>query len=147
MTKLLNEGHSSCSGEYEYDNIRNWSTRFVPGKDIFEVGKLFFVINVERQLWVLAVVDFINQKIQMYDSGSLLYNYRSIGKNGIYCLQNIFRYVQDEHLDKKKTPLPNADRWQLVPCESNTPQQQNGKLRLYTKPSAFFCSRLMFYFL
>jgi hypothetical protein len=129
MTKLLNEGHSTNSGEYEYNNIRNWSTKFVPGGDIFEVDKLYFVINVERQHWVLAVVDISNQKIQMYDSGSQKYNYQSIGVNGILCLQNLFRYLQDEHLDKKKTPLPNANHWQLIPCQSDTSQQQNGKFQ------------------
>jgi hypothetical protein len=129
MTKLLNEGHSKHSGEYEYNNIRNWSTKFVPGGDIFEVDKLFFVINVERTHWVLAVADMLNQKIQMYDSGSSRYAYQSIGKNGIRCLQNLFRYLQDEHMDKKKTPLRNANCWQLIPCQSDTPQQQNGKFQ------------------
>jgi hypothetical protein len=131
MTKLLNEGHSNRSriGEYEYKNIRNWSANFVPGEDIFEVNKLFFPINVERTHWVLAVADILNQKIEIYDSGSRLYNYKSIGKNGVRCLQTIFRYLKDEHLDKKKTPLPNANRWQLIPCGSDTPQQQNGKFQ------------------
>jgi hypothetical protein len=128
FTKLLNEGHSNRSGEYEYQNIRNWSTRFVPGEDIFKVGKLFFPINVERQHWVLAVIDMTNQKIQMYDSGSQLYEYKSIGKNGSRCLEILFQYLQDEHLDKKNTPLPNANRWQLIPCQSDTPQQSNSKL-------------------
>jgi Ulp1 family protease len=127
VTKLLNEGHTNHSGEYEYGNIRNWSTKFVPGEDIFEVDKLFFVINVERAHWVLAVADISNQKIQMYDSGSR-YNYKSIGKNGFRCLEILFRYIQDEHLDKKNTPLPNANHWQLVPCHCDTPQQVNGKL-------------------
>jgi Ulp1 family protease len=148
MTKLLNEGHSSHSGEYEYNNIRNWSIKFVPGEDVFEVDKLFFVINVERTHWVLAVADMLNQKIRMYDSGSQLYCYQSIGKNGISCLQNIFRYLQDEHLDKKKTPLPNANCWQLIPCQSDTPQQQNGKFSsLYKEMSTFFYSPLISWFL
>jgi sentrin-specific protease 1 len=129
MTKLLNEGHSNHSGDYDYSNVRNWSRKFVPGEDIFEVDKLFFVINVERTHWVLAVADMLNQKIQMYDSGSRLYNYQSIGKNGIHCLQNVFRYLQDEHLDKKNTPLPNASHWQLIPAQNDMPQQQNGKFQ------------------
>jgi hypothetical protein len=126
MTKLLNEGHSTRSGEYEYQNIRNWSSRFVPGEDIFEVDKLFFVINVERQHWVLAVIDVTNQKIQMYDSGRR-FDYKSIGKDGFLCLEILFRYLQDEHLDKRKVPLPNAERWQLIPCCSNIPQQSNSE--------------------
>jgi Ulp1 family protease len=133
LTKLLNEGHSDRSGEYEYDHVRNWSRRFVPGEDIFEVDRLFFVVNVERQHWVLAVVDMSNKKIQMYDSGSRRYNYKSIGKNGIHCLQNLFRYIQDEHLEKKNAPLPNANHWQLIPCQSDTPQQSNGKFASASK--------------
>jgi hypothetical protein len=127
MTKLLNEGHATRSGEYEYGNVHNWSTRFVPEEDIFKVDKLFFPINVERQHWVLAVADISNQKIQMYDSGQR-YNYKSIGKNGFVCLEIILRYLKDEHLDKKKTPLPNANCWRLIPyCQSDIPQQSNGK--------------------
>jgi Ulp1 family protease len=130
MTKLLNEGNSNRSriGEYEYNNIRNWSTNFVPGGDIFKVDKLFFPINVERTHWVLAVADILNEKIEMYDSGSRKYNYQSIGKNGIRCLETLLRYLEDKHKHKKKTPLPNTNRWQLIPCQSDTPQQQNSKL-------------------
>ena len=40
-------------------------------------------------------------------------------------LHALFRYIQDEHKDKKKAPLPDADQWQLVPCTHDTPQQEN----------------------
>ena len=42
-------------------------------------------------------------------------------------LDALFRYLQDEHLDKKKTPLPDIDQWTLQNCiRRETPQQDNG---------------------
>jgi Ulp1 family protease len=150
MTKLLKEGHSNHSGDYDYSNVRNWSRKFVSGEAIFEVDKLFFVVNVQRTHWVLAVADMLNQKIQMYDSWSRLYNYQSIGKHGIRCLHNIFWYLQDKRCDKKKTPLPNAKCWQLIPCQNDTPQQQNGKLQSVVHGNVcifLFSSHIMVYYL
>jgi sentrin-specific protease 1 len=40
-------------------------------------------------------------------------------------MRAIFQYIQDEHKDKKKSPLPDADKWKLVPCTRDTPQQLN----------------------
>lgn len=58
------------------------------------------------------------KRIQFYDS---------MGDPGEDYLQHFFRYLKDEHMDKKKIPLPEADSWKLVPCTNDTPQQRNGK--------------------
>lgn len=47
------------------------------------------------------------------------------GDSGVEFLQAIFQYIQDEHKDKKKAPLPDVHEWRLVPCTADTPQQQN----------------------
>jgi len=41
-------------------------------------------------------------------------------------LQSIFQYLQDEHQDKKKGSLPNAEQWTLEPCNAAIPRQRNG---------------------
>ena len=118
MTKLLNEGHSNpaLDGKYEYRNVKRWSKK-VPGKDIFNLDKIFFPINEQRMHWLCGVIDISNKQIQIYDS---------MGGDGTHYLNSLFQYIQDEHLDKKKMPLPNKDDWELIECTSNTPRQRNG---------------------
>lgn len=41
-------------------------------------------------------------------------------------LDALFNYIQDEHIAKKNTPLPDADAWELVPTRGDTPRQRNG---------------------
>lgn len=119
ITKLLNEGHANpdLDGTYEYRNVKRWSKK-APGKDIFNLDKVFFPINEGRMHWLCGVADITNKRVQIYDS---------MGSNGTHYLGSIFRYLQDEHMDKKKTPLPDIDQWELVECERDTPRQRNGK--------------------
>ena len=118
ITKLLNEGNASCDGKYEYRNVKRWSKK-VPGKDIFNLDKILFPINMGNMHWICAAIFMKDKRIQIYDS---------MGSNGNRYLEALFSYVQDEHIDKKKTPLPDADSWQLVPTQRDTPRQTNGKL-------------------
>lgn len=120
ITKLLNEGHSNpdMDGKYEYRNVKRWSKK-VPGKDLFKLDKIFFPINQSRMHWLCACA-FINEKrIEVYDS---------LGSSGTKYLSSIFQYLQDDHKDKKGTPLPDIDQWKLVASRDETPQQLNGKL-------------------
>jgi Ulp1 family protease len=59
------------------------------------------------------------RRIQVYDSmGETEY--------GETYLNAILWYIQDEHQYKKKSPLPNPENWELVPCDLETcPQQLN----------------------
>jgi sentrin-specific protease 1 len=119
FTKLLNEGHSNpdMDGKYEYRNVRRWSKK-VPGKDIFNLDKVFFPINEGRMHWICGVADITHKRIHIYDS---------MGSDGTMYLESILRYLQDEHQDKKGTPLPDIDQWELLMCESDTPRQRNGE--------------------
>lgn len=121
ITKLLNEGNASCDGKYEYRNVKRWSKK-VPGKDIFNLDKILFPINMGNMHWICAAIFMKEKRIQIYDS---------MGSNGNRYLDALFNYVQDEHMDKKKTPLPDVDSWQLVPTQGDTPRQTNGKLFLF----------------
>lgn len=63
MTKLLNEGNPAMEGQYEYRNVKRWSKK-VPGKDIFNLDKIFFPINQGRMHWVCAVAFMQEKRIQ-----------------------------------------------------------------------------------
>lgn len=106
---------------YDYKNVQRWSRR-VPGKDLFALDKIFFPINDGGQHWVCVVAFMQERRIQMYDS---------LGGGGEYYLSVVFRYIKDEHRDKKGTALPHARAWNLVPCERNTPSQQNSESPLW----------------
>jgi Ulp1 protease family, C-terminal catalytic domain len=117
ITMLLNEGNPEKHGQYEYRGVKRWSKK-VPGKDIFKLDKVFFPINQNGMHWVCAVAFMQEKRIQFYDS---------MGGGGHNYLKHIFQYIQDEHFDKKKSPLPDRDEWRLVECTDDTPQQKNGK--------------------
>ena len=145
---LQNEGHTSKDGVYEYKNVKRWSKK-VPGKrlfgrpkeafrdvhslefynvilslvtgcagkDIFKLDKIFFPINQGNMHWACAVAFMQQKRLQYFDS---------MGGDGMQYLSVLLRYLQDEHQDKKKEPLPDADDWELVPSSKDTPQQRNG---------------------
>ena len=121
MTKMLNEGHGTMDGQYQYSNVRQWSKK-VPGQDIFELNKMFFPVNFGEKHWFCVMVDVPAKKIQVFDSISSI-----DGLDEQDYLQSLFRYLQDEHMDKKKSPLPDLDDWKLIPCQrKETPLQNNG---------------------
>jgi Ulp1 family protease len=68
--------------------------------------------------WVCAVAFMQEKTIRFYDS---------MGSAGLEDMKCIFRYIKDEHMDKKKSPLPDADSWKLIPV-GDCPRQRNGKL-------------------
>jgi sentrin-specific protease 1 len=73
------------------------------------------------------------RRIQMYDS---------MGGSGMHYLKSLFQYLQDEHMDKKGTPLPDKDQWELVGYQPGTPCQKNGfDCGVFTCMFADFLSR------
>ena len=87
------------------------------GKDIFNLNKIIFPINQGNQHWTSAVIYMEEQRIQYYDS---------LGGSGKMYLQVLLKYLEDEHMDKKKTPMKSPELWKLVSCTDDTPRQQNG---------------------
>lgn len=50
-----------------------------------------------------------------------------MGASGRTQLDALMKYLKDEHMDKRGTPLPDSECWLLQPCvRNNTPQQHNG---------------------
>jgi Ulp1 family protease len=116
ITKILNEGSATCDGKYEYKNVKRWSKK-VPGKDIFKLDKILFPINMGNMHWIAAAIFMKQKRIEIFDS---------MGSDGSRYLNALFSYIQDEHMDKKKTPLPDIEEWKLVPTQRATPRQRNG---------------------
>jgi Ulp1 family protease len=116
MDKLLNLGHPSKEGEYEYINVKKW-LEAVPGGDVFELDKIFFLINIGRMHWICAVISMMEKKI---------YTYNSKHNDGKEYLESLFQYVQDKYEDKNGVPLPEIDEWELVGHQLGTPYQTNG---------------------
>jgi hypothetical protein len=117
ITKIMNEGHATLDGKYEYKNVKRWSKK-VPGKDLFKLDKIFFPINQGQMHWLCACAFITEKRIEVYDS---------MGSPGTKYLNCIFQYLQDDHMDKKGCPLPDLDEWELVRCRDDTPSQRNGK--------------------
>lgn len=120
MTKILSEIRDSTFRKYNYKNVKRWSKK-VPGKDIFNLDKIIFPINQGNSHWMCAVIHMQKKQIQFYDS---------FGSGGSTYLKTLFQYVQDEHMDKKKCPLPDIDEWELVGTTPDTPRQRNGKCEM-----------------
>ena len=112
ITKLLDEDG------YQYQHVSKWS-RKVPGKDIFKLDKIFIPINMGNMHWITAVIFMKKKRIEIFDS---------MGSEGSRYLKALFRYIQDEHKDKRKRPLPNTKKWELVPTQRYMPRQHNGEL-------------------
>ena len=118
ITNLLNEGSATNDGEYEYQNVKRLS-RKAPGKDIFDLDKILVPINTGNLHWISAVIFMQQKRIEIFDS------LPELGIDGGLYVEALFRYLKDEHMDKKKTPLPDIKKWKLVP-KRETPRQHNG---------------------
>lgn len=89
------------------------------GQDIFALDRVLFPINVNYLHWVCAVIFIQERRIQFYDS---------LGSDGEIYLRHLLRFLQDAHVEKRKEPLPDIDKWRLIPCREDTPRQRNSKL-------------------
>jgi Ulp1 family protease len=138
ITKLLNEGHANpdIEGTYEYRNVKRWSKKVI-GKDLFQLNKIFFPINVGGAHWICVVAFMREKRIETFDS---------LGGSGTIYMEAIWKYLQDEHLDKKKAPLPDVDKWMLVKTQTNTPRQENGEIKRRFFESIFTCSKQRLFF-
>ena len=113
LTKLFDEG---ATDQYRYGNVKRWSKK-VPGKDLFALDKIFFPMNLSNMHWACAVIYMQEKRIQVYDS---------MHGPGDEQLRGLMQYVKDEWKAKKGGELPDADEWNLVTCEPDTPSQHNG---------------------
>ncbi|CAJ1958345.1 unnamed protein product, partial [Cylindrotheca closterium] len=122
-TRLMNNGirarRSPTYNRYNYELVESWvSGRFDAGV-IFNHTKIIIPINQDDSHWICAVISLKEKNIQVYDSIR--------GKRaGPQIIQNLMRYLDDEHSSLHVTGLPNKEAWQSICTNADTPQQQNG---------------------
>lgn len=89
--------------------MKRWTKRV----DVFSKDILFVPIN-QSYHWVLGVMDMKNKTVAVYDS---------LGGNHDHTLNLFLSYLEQEHLDKKKTPFDTSDWKKLTP--KDIPRQGN----------------------
>ena len=100
-------------GSYNFGNIKRWTK----GIDIFALDMVIIPINEIEDHWYLAIINIRLRRIEIYDS---------IGAKRLDVVEDLFRYVKDEHKSKKFKDLDIA-LWSHKPCKVGTiPQQLNG---------------------
>lgn len=105
---------AGCAG-YNYKDVRRWTTK--ANIDIFCLDCIVFPINVQGMHWALGVVDMEKRGFLYFDS-----MFSNPHPNFVSYLR---RYLEDEHMNKKKIPLDHVDDWGLLP-NTSVPQQRNG---------------------
>lgn len=95
-----------------YAAVRRWTRKV----DIFARQKILIPVHLGVH-WCVAEVDVSARKILYYDS---------LHGNNPLCLQILLEWLKAEHQDKRSSPLPDADSWELCCAHHLTPAQQNG---------------------
>ncbi|KAL8273953.1 hypothetical protein Esti_002132 [Eimeria stiedai] len=118
-SKLSGPGDDESTG-YNYEGVKRWTRR--QKVDIFEKDLIFIPLHLGQLHWTLGVIDMRQGKesIRFFDS---------LGGRHKPLAGRMRRYLQDEHKDKKGTPLQEHRSWYALPNgepERGTPQQQNG---------------------
>ena len=128
VQKLFDEknGNANQKGRYNYSNVKTWYKK-VPGRNIFNLERIFFPANVNSNHWTLTVVFMEEKRIQFYDS------LNKKGGNGEKYLNGILAYLQDEHKRQFKSDMDTSG-WSLVPSTKATPQQTK-----YNKKNCYDC--------
>jgi hypothetical protein len=115
-TRLMREGYDFPG--YDFPGVRRWSKSGSTPVDIFAFEKVLIPINYRKFHWALIVVNNLLRTLAYYDSC------RSLGFTGEHQMEQVGKYLHDEHLDKKGTPLPQAYR--VVAAPADLAQQKNG---------------------
>jgi sentrin-specific protease 1 len=108
-------------GKYNYKNVKRWSKN-IPGKNIFDLERVFVPINVENQHWVLGVIHIEKMIIEFLDS--------KIGTEMTVTIKSYYfgllQYVKDEHMTIYGSNL-DTSKWKLEPRVTGVPRQKNGE--------------------
>ncbi|XP_044750575.1 sentrin-specific protease-like isoform X2 [Coccinella septempunctata] len=99
--KLLKDGPES---------LRRWTRRV----DLFSMDIICIPIHLGVH-WCMSIIDFRNKSIKYYDS---------MGSSNQKCLNALRKYLESEHMDKKKTAYDTSEF--TAECVRDIPQQMNG---------------------
>jgi Ulp1 family protease len=103
----------TVGGKYIYKTVSRWS-RKLPGRNIFNLRKIFIPIKEKNQHCTCIVIFMKEKQIQYYDS-------LSIGADKKY-MDSILQYLVDE--DKGQGRV-KKEEWTLVPSNDSVPKQEN----------------------
>jgi sentrin-specific protease 1 len=108
-------------GKYNYKNIKRWSKK-IPGKNIFDLERVFVPINVENQHWVLGVIHIEKMIIEFLDS--------KIGTEMTDAIKSYYfglpPYVKDEYMRIYGSNL-DTSKWKFEPRFKGPRQKNNGE--------------------
>eukprot|EP01080_Neovahlkampfia_damariscottae_P002294 gene2294-2467_t len=99
-------------GEYKYDNVKRWTRKI----DLFSLDKIIIPIHLGVH-WTLAVINIRDKRFEYYDSLDGCHK---------YILNDLKKYLKDEHLDKKKKEIDLSNWKYYIPSRKEIPQQLNG---------------------
>ena len=105
-------------GGYEYEKVKKWS-KHAPAK-IIDLDKVFIPVHVDNSHWCLAVINFVDQRFECYDSRVGNYEHADV-------LRSLRLYVLDEAETHSNQPDYDLSAWKdWVPGPGDVPQQDNG---------------------
>jgi hypothetical protein len=118
VTSLQNMGDANPDLNRQCDchPVKNWSKN-VPGEDVFKLWQTLLPDQSGTCALGAGCGTRASKRVQLCDS---------MGGKGTQCLQDVFQCIQDEHMDKKKVPLPDVNEWALVECTDDMTHQENG---------------------
>ncbi|KAF7459003.1 Ulp1 protease family, C-terminal catalytic domain-containing protein [Cryptosporidium felis] len=121
-SKLAN-GEAGGSG-YCYKNVSRWTQR--KKIDLFDYDLILIPININNVHWTLGAVNLKLGYIQYFDSlGGSFQDHIGCRKMSDSFYENLNRYIQDEHLDKRKSEFPKKlEHFRIF--KEPVPQQNNG---------------------
>ncbi|BGP13228.1 hypothetical protein JCM10213v2_001147 [Rhodosporidiobolus nylandii] len=96
--------------EKGFDKVKRWTRRF----DTFEKDIIIIPINLGGAHWVCAAVNIAQKRIEYYDS---------LGPPRDSVYRNLRRWLEKEHLNRKKTEIDLSD-WENY-WDEDRPEQQN----------------------
>lgn len=94
-----------------YNRVAKW-TKSV---DIFSLAKVIFPVHVGDNHWCLGVINIKLKRFEYYDS---------LGLTNPRCIQNLKKYINEEHTAKKGSPI-DLSTWGEHNIGSKNPQQKN----------------------
>ena len=122
-TKLMGY-QSPRASEYNYNEVKTFTRGrgTEEGKvDIFEYNKLVFPLNIwSNTHWAMILALMKEKRLYYMDPKGEMGEM----EEGMKHLDHVFRFLKDEHRDKKGYPLPHAGEWKKICVET----AQHGKI-------------------
>ncbi len=100
-------------GGYNYKAIKRWTKAI----DVFALDMIVLPINETNSHWFLAVIDFMQQRIEIYDS---------MGKAHSAVRETLLRWLGDEHMSRKNSVMDQANWSRQQNHRARIPRQLNG---------------------